>query len=107
MDYWGLSYRQGLEYIAAVDKRPSLPVYVENTVGRMNALMLPFSDRKRFRFVRKPEEAVYYITVYRWQRDALSYPDEIYSVNIGGARILSVFKLNHSPPESAKSFAFR
>ena len=102
MDYWGLSYRKGFEFIVSHDPNDTIPVYVENDTGRMNALMLPLPDRKRLKFVKKPEEAAYYITIYRWQRNALSYQNEIYSVDIDGAKILSVFKLeNPLPPESS------
>ena len=50
MDYWGLTYREAFEWIAATDDRPVIYVSVENVIpAAQNLGMLPAKDRERIR----------------------------------------------------------
>jgi hypothetical protein len=64
-DYWGLSYRQGLEYILEHDKRDSIPVFAINYPGRANLEILPPAERNRIVFT-EPEGADYWLSNYRF-----------------------------------------
>jgi hypothetical protein len=94
MDYWGLSYRKALEYILKNDSDPLIDICVANHPGRFNALILPRKDRKRLRYVKRPEEAKYFLTEYRRHKEAYPYKNEYYSVVVDGAKILTVFLIS-------------
>jgi len=92
LDYWGLSYRKALEYILRHDKDRRIKVYVANLPGRFNAYILKPEDRKRLIYVDRPYEARYYLSNYRWHRSEYSYENECYSIKIGGAKIMVVYR---------------
>jgi hypothetical protein len=94
LDYWGLSYRKGLEYILANDPAEEIKILVATPPGVKNAVLIPPQDRKRLIFVENPEEADYYISDYRWHREEYDLENEFYSVKIGCARILVVYKMD-------------
>jgi len=93
LDYWGLSYKQGLEYILANDPFDIIDVAVANRPGRINAHILPAEQAARLHFVVDSETADYFLTNYRYHPEPYEYPDEIFSIEIGNASILSVFRL--------------
>ncbi|WP_022825866.1 hypothetical protein [Hymenobacter norwichensis] len=92
-DYWGVAYRQGLEWILAHDTASQLsvdgpvPIVLEN-----NLSILKPADRGRFRMSATDKER-YYLTGYRMHPEA--YPDtignEVYALKTNGIKILSVF----------------
>lgn len=101
LDYWGLSYRQGLEWVLAHDPNPQItisgnPSYLDN-----NMLILPPSQRARLRYIpsraETPTEARYFLTAYHYYGGRpKTYPDslgrEVYTIRADGLRIFSVFK---------------
>src|SRR5688572_13184496 len=91
-DYWGLSYRKGLEYILNTDSRPEIKISVNATAGLKAIDILKPEDRKRLKYVLE-KEADYFLTEYRWHPKVYSYPNEIYSIKADGLKIMSVFKL--------------
>lgn len=93
MDYWGLSYRQGLEYIARDDPSAAISIKAATVAGRYNADALRAADRKRLVFVEDISGARYYITNYRWDREHLPLKQEVYSIYVEGAEILGVYRL--------------
>jgi hypothetical protein len=111
LDYWGLSYRTALEYILKNDQGESIRIFDAMLFGPMinNIKILPASERKRVCQVWTPGEAKYLITVYRqvweradseylrtnyrWGRQTYPYPNEFFSIRIGAAKIISVFKI--------------
>jgi hypothetical protein len=64
-DYWGLSYRQALEYLVEHDTRDSILVFAINWPGRANADILRPEQRERL-FFTDPEKADYWISNYRF-----------------------------------------
>ncbi|SNC77165.1 hypothetical protein SAMN06265337_3745 [Hymenobacter gelipurpurascens] len=92
-DYWGLSYRRGLEWILAndsarvvtVDTHLHFPLY-------NNLLILPPPDRARLRYL--PDSARYYLAAYRWHPQSYldSLGTEVHTVWAGDIKILSVFR---------------
>lgn len=93
-DYWGLSYRQGLEWIARHDAASALPVAApNNALIEKNLALVPRANRLRFQLV-DAGKARYFLSAYRTHPDA--YPDsigrEVYRVRAYGQRVLSVFR---------------
>jgi hypothetical protein len=100
LDYWGLSFRQGLEYIAAHDSRAHLKVMANeelSPVARLNWNMLPAADRQRIQFTKAEPEADYFLSNYRWHPGPYPYQHEVHRVTVNGVRILSVFQLTPRP----------
>jgi len=93
LDYWGLSYRKALEYILDNDPRPKVKIFPANIPGYFNSLILPRKDRKRLAYVGAVSRADYFLTNYRWHPGDYDYPDECYSIQIGNAKIQSVFRV--------------
>ena len=102
-DYWGLSGREGLEWILAHDASPTVAVATEPRTALMlhNAqLLLPPAERARLRMVPLPQ-ARYFLTTYRWHPQP--YPDslgpEVYVRRVNGLKLLSVFSTQHGAKE--------
>ncbi|MFN7036534.1 MAG: hypothetical protein ACK4SN_09215 [Bellilinea sp.] len=93
MDYWGLTYRRGLEAILEQDARPRIHVLAGNAAGEYNAALLPPDQSKRLHFVQDIEEADYFITNYRWHPQDYPFTHEVFTLWLGNAKILSVFRL--------------
>ncbi len=91
-DYWGLSYRKALEHILSIDPRDQIKVAVNTLAGEENAMILRVGERARLSFVAEPEESDYFITDYRWHPEGYDLGSEIFSIQIQGSRINSVFK---------------
>jgi hypothetical protein len=93
LDYWGLSYKQGLEYLLRTDPSETIRIYVFNRPGRINALILSEEERKRLVYMDTPDEATYFLTNYRWHPQPYDYTTEIYSIQVDNAGIFSIFRL--------------
>lgn len=91
MDYWGLSYRAALEYLAQHDPDRAITYVTETRPGQFT-FILPPADQKRMFPVEDASEADYLITNYRYTKDYPPY-EEVFSVQVEGAKLLSVFKL--------------
>jgi hypothetical protein len=96
LDYWGVSYRDGLAYIAATDPRESITVLAANLPGEWNSMILPPADRKRIRYVYDASDADYFVTNYRWHREDYAFEPPVYSISAGGARIFGVYDFRPS-----------
>ncbi|KAA5544158.1 ArnT family glycosyltransferase [Adhaeribacter rhizoryzae] len=91
-DYWGLSYRQGLEFILQQDSSAVIKYNCANPPGLLNTFILPERHRQRFKLV-PLSEATYFLTEYRWHPGTYPYPNEIYTIQVNDFKILSIFKL--------------
>ncbi|MFL5731113.1 MAG: ArnT family glycosyltransferase [Cytophagaceae bacterium] len=91
-DYWGLSYRAGLEYILKNDSRSTISIEVNKPPGLFNRWILPDADQKRIKFT-GIEEADYFITEFRLQRIHVPEGKEVYAVSVDGLKIMAVYKL--------------
>ncbi len=117
-DYWGLSYKQALEYIINNDTEKSIKIFAPNPMASINAKILPPSDRNRLKLVNEIKDAKYFMSNYRWHLEEyisenefdlvvynlykhgwmhlkFNHNDEIFSVKIDGAKIVVVYKLPH------------
>lgn len=95
LDYWGLSYRKALEFIVKNDSSERIPILVANNPGNSNSLMLDQVDRQRLQYLPDGDltNAKYFVSNYRWHIDDYGYGQEVYNFQIGGAKIISVYKL--------------
>ncbi|MGI4863187.1 MAG: glycosyltransferase family 39 protein [Janthinobacterium lividum] len=99
-DYWGLSFRQGLAYVAAHQPKGLLRVAASNPLPLdNNVVWLAPADRARL-VVTMFDSATFFITNYRTVSG--DYPSsvgqEVYALRADGVKILSVFR---RPPVSA------
>ena len=90
LDYWGLSYKEGMEYIAATDPRPVIRIAVANTPGVLNIDMLPAADRARMQ-LQDRSNADYFLTNFRDERSPVPLP-LVHAITVNGIRILGIFK---------------
>jgi hypothetical protein len=91
MDYWGLSYRSGLEAIARADRDSAIPVFAaDQPVGSSNAGALPYADRSRFYFVESVDEAKYFLGTFRFRHEEYPYTNVVHKTEVAGAPILIV-----------------
>jgi hypothetical protein len=93
MDYWGLAYRKGLEFILANDPRQHILFTAETMPGWYNLAILSPDQRQRLEHNPDPLQADYYIANYAAHPANYPYSNEVFSVEVGRAKILSVFKL--------------
>lgn len=93
LDYWGLSFRQGLEYIVKNDKRPVIGL-TANVIAPLinNVVLLERQDIRRLRPA-DIHQADYFLTNYRWHPHPYKSADEVYSISVDNQKIMSVFKL--------------
>ncbi len=89
-DYWGASYKQGLEWIAANDTGIEIPVGFHNLPGEMNLWMLSKNDESRFKPT--PQNAKYFLTNYRDHYHESVEGKEVYVVTINGEKIMGVYE---------------
>lgn len=101
LDYWGLTFREGLEYIAAHDSSPMIPIFFAH--GHKNTIdILRDEDKKRFVVHNRPQDAIYILSNYRWYKDHNNYRwdpyiyttahPKLYSVTVDGVAVMSIFK---------------
>jgi dolichyl-phosphate-mannose-protein mannosyltransferase len=95
LDYWGLSFKKGLEFLLNYEKSKKLKITTSNLSGSLNAMILKPEDKNRFEFY-SPEnidESDYFITNFRWHPNDYSYQNKVYSEKIGNTEILAIYRL--------------
>lgn len=92
-DYYGVSCKQGLEYVLAHDTEDTINIKTNYAVGEFNADILPAEQRKRIHFPNAKERVDYLIVNYRWMNRDPPIGYEIFSIKCYGAKILSVYKM--------------
>jgi hypothetical protein len=93
MDYWGQSYKAGLNYIAAAHSQP-VNIFPALFPGLANGLILSEDEKSRVRLVENPQQAQYFVTNFRWHPDEYPLP-EVYNVTVDGMKILGVYRVNY------------
>ena len=95
MDYWGTSYKEVLEYITENDGGEKITIYIsslEGMRGWIPALLLDRNERERLSFTGDVAKADYIVSNYRWHVHDFTEGEEVYSVNVKGAKIAVVRK---------------
>lgn len=93
MDYWGLSYRRGLEYILEHDSSPTIRVSVANYPGFLNSKILRPDQRSRLQYADRLEESDYFLSNYREHKEEYPFPNEFFALKVDGAKIQVVYKM--------------
>ncbi len=95
LDYWGLTFREGLEYIAATDSDEKIPIAIAGGSPDTLLILLPEQiDRFILLDPRENAKAKYILSNYRWQVIAdLPFEREVYAVRVDGVKVMSVFKM--------------
>jgi hypothetical protein len=95
MDYWGTSYKQGLDYIVKNDTSKKINIYVSEWPGISNSYLLKPADRNRLFYVNAEDKADYFLTDYRSHPDDFPLPASqiYYSIKVLNSTILTVYKL--------------
>lgn len=93
LDYWGLSFRQGLEYIVKNDKRPLIKLSTNVPPPLINnAVFLERRDINRLR-LSSIYQADYFLTNYRWHPEKYNINNEVFTIVVDNQKIMSVFRL--------------
>ncbi len=95
MDYWGLSFREGLEFIMKEDSSSLIKIHFSNAAGPQNILYLSETNKKRIIVVEDIEDADYFITNYRYHPEDYNYKNEIYRIERDKNTVLSIFKFDN------------
>jgi hypothetical protein len=95
-DYWGISARQGLDWVLAQDRSAAVAfsdtLYYKDFLGN-NAQLLSAPDRARVRLV-PHHRAQYVFGMYRWHPTPYeaSYGTPVHEIKVAGLPILTVFR---------------
>lgn len=93
LDYWGLSYRAGLEWVLKNDAREHINVFVAARTGKAAADTLPLKDWNRLYFV-EPGEANYILDNFRGSGYAHVFAEEkkAHAITVDGVEILGIYR---------------
>jgi hypothetical protein len=89
-DYWGLSYKQGIDYILAHDPSDKIKVAVIDPPGQDYVKWMP--EQASRLVMASADDSDYLVTTFRWHPADYTFGDEVYSINIRGTKILAVYK---------------
>lgn len=93
MDYWGLSYKQGLEFILKTDKSEQINIAAANSPGFLNFNSIPENERKRLIWNNDLSSSNYFLTNYRNHPQDYDFGNPTFEIKANGERVLDVFKL--------------
>ena len=92
-DYWGLSFRQGLEYLANHTNQPIHIASLHDFPCLFNLLSLDEKTRSKFIFHREVEsDWEYYLTYYRNGQEPSQNLHKVTSIDIDGYPIMGIYK---------------
>ncbi len=96
LDYWGLSYKQGIDHILATDPSPEIRIAVQDTPGlEYISNGLTAAQKARLMVAKNQDDnARYYVVTFLFH-PADYYPAkyEYYSIVVRGTKILVVYRL--------------
>ncbi len=93
MEYWGLSYKQALEYILAHDKSDQIHITAANLPGYLNFYCIPAEDRMRLVKDKDINSGNYFITNFRNHPQDYDIPNSVFQIQVRGEKIMEAFKL--------------
>jgi hypothetical protein len=94
IDYWGLSFKVGLEYILKTDNREKIKYVTGEGPKKDSELILNEHDNKRLIYIDDINEADYLLDNYRTTEYKYFDQDKkVYSLIVNGGEILTVYKL--------------
>jgi hypothetical protein len=96
LDYWGLSYKQGLEYILANDKSDHINISADLGMCALNFYIIPIEDRKRLVWTHDVEGANYYLANFRYHPADYDFGPTVFQIKVRNEKIMEVQKLKQS-----------
>ena len=95
LDYWGCSYKQGLEYLVATNRQVPIRIALSNEPLLNNLLILKKEDRQRV-FVIDDLAQTDYILIDNHAncRNDFPYAKVLYSIKVLNSSIMCVYKLH-------------
>ena len=93
LDYWGLSYRQGLEYLVEHAKEDTIKAAWQNAPGNFNLIWLNEQERKRIQET-SLDSCNYFLTNFRFHPD--SYMDSAWYIIRVNFSILAIEKVHEN-----------
>ena len=95
LEYWGCSFKQGLEHLVSANKSDSIKIYWSVQPLFNNILMLREQDRKLIFVIDDRKGADYIITNFRGNHK-VEYPDlkAEYSISVLNSTIMCIYKLH-------------
>ncbi|TSC57671.1 MAG: hypothetical protein Greene041662_901 [Candidatus Peregrinibacteria bacterium Greene0416_62] len=93
LDYWGLSYRQGFEWILENDPDEFVTVTVTSSPGWENLNILTREQRRRL-VLSKKYTSKYVLDNFDWQEYRHTLPEDtiVHSVKVSGMPVLNVYR---------------
>ena len=101
LDYWGISFKTGLEYILKTDSRDKITYTMRCGPSESSEFIFTKADRDRLVYVTDISKADYFLNNYRCSDlvleeqgvNIVSLNNNIFNLTINGGNILSVYKL--------------
>lgn len=90
LDYWGVSYKQGLEKLIEKESRDTVIYSASNYPGYQ--AMYAVKTSKTILYVDSARKANYYLTNYRWHSENYEYK-KIDSIMVDGFEIMGIYKV--------------
>lgn len=102
VDYWGVSFKQGLEKVLEIDSRDSIRVAYASYPAELNHKYLHSNLSKRLILEKDLKNADYFLSNFRqgtygkakYNEGAFPYENEIHAIQIGNAKILGIYRLD-------------
>jgi hypothetical protein len=93
LDYWGLSFKYGLEYILKNDDREKITYTNLQGFGSPMEWLLSKSDRDRLHYVSDLAIADYCLSIYKnGAEEGLNAKNIIHTISVNGGFLLSIYK---------------
>jgi hypothetical protein len=90
-DYWGTAYKQALEHLVNVDKRPQITIRYSYPVEN-NVVMLKPEDRKRIRFVDSDTQPFdYFLTGFRGHPADFPFPAVVHDISVQNSSVVRIY----------------
>ncbi|MDD5623462.1 MAG: hypothetical protein PHI23_01995 [Candidatus Peribacteraceae bacterium] len=107
LDYWGLSYRQGFEYVLAHDSAPVISFHVTSSPGWAAPNILPWEQRQRIALTGNPQVAQYILDNFRAQeyKKTFSPLPKVHAITVSGIEILGIYRNPSWKPEMLNGIA--
>ena len=97
LEYWGCSFKQGLDHLLESDTSKNIKICCEyTTMLNNNIMLLRPEDRKRFRFAMF-DTADYYMSNFRLHPDDYPGKNIEFQVEVLNSTILRIYKLKNTP----------
>ncbi|MBI9049710.1 MAG: glycosyltransferase family 39 protein [Anaerolineaceae bacterium] len=102
LDFWGLAYREGIEAILNMDDSAHIQILVETPPGQFALKILAQEEANHIQAIAPEDNTDYFIGNYYMIAEPYPYKNEVYTVKVDHAKILSVYRLS----EEEKSIYF-